>query len=192
MSIGSLSFQGGSVAPNSRVPSSAGPSSAPPEPAATPTVIQPQRSNVAANMASKVSILLFKNVCAKFYALLCRPSAILTPNLYQSSVACLHPDQPKSSQCSMCSTSINTGHLVQIKVVCSSGGKFTKVANGIEYQGGETRLIAVSNFCSYQSMLEALERVTGSTQHAMGNSNNSELVRTVLDFVSFMIRGLVH
>ncbi len=83
-------------------------------------------------------------------------------------------------------------HVAQIKVVCSSGGKFTKVANGIEYQGGETRLIAVSNFCTYHSMLEALERVTGSTQHAMGNSNNSELVRAFLDLSCMGTLSSVH
>lgn len=33
---------------------------------------------------------------------------------------------------------------------------------GLEYQGGETRLIAIPNFCSFADLSESLERLAGS------------------------------
>jgi len=40
-------------------------------------------------------------------------------------------------------------HAAQVRVVCSSGGHFARQASGnLEYEGGETRLVSVANFCS--------------------------------------------
>ena len=40
-------------------------------------------------------------------------------------------------------------HAQQVRVVCSSGGHFARQASGgLEYEGGETRLVSVANFCS--------------------------------------------
>lgn len=46
---------------------------------------------------------------------------------------------------------------------------------GFEYQGGETRLISVPNFCLYQDLLESLERLAGSA--AGSHSGSSASVR---------------
>ena len=63
---------------------------------------------------------------------------------------------------------------MQVKAVCSSGGHFVKMSmGGLEYQGGETRLIQVQNFCRYTELLEALERLAGNLpESSSGSSNN--------------------
>ena len=63
----------------------------------------------------------------------------------------------------------------QVKAVCSSGGHFVKLSGGgFEYQGGETRLIAVPNFCQFSELAEALERIAGNA--AAFSSASSEQV----------------
>lgn len=63
----------------------------------------------------------------------------------------------------------------QVKAVCSSGGHFMKlVGGGFEYQGGETRLIAIPNFCRFAELSEALERIAGNA--AANSSTSSEQV----------------
>ena len=53
--------------------------------------------------------------------------------------------------------------ILQVKAVCSSGGHFVKLnGGGFEYQGGETRLIALPNYCSFMDLTEALERIAGT------------------------------
>lgn len=53
----------------------------------------------------------------------------------------------------------------QVRVVCSSGGHFARQASGnLEYEGGETRLVSVANFCSLADLQEALERVAAARQ----------------------------
>lgn len=53
----------------------------------------------------------------------------------------------------------------QVRVVCSSGGHFARQASGKEeYEGGETRLVSVANFCSLADLQEALERVAAARQ----------------------------
>lgn len=47
-----------------------------------------------------------------------------------------------------------------------TGGSF-------EYQGGETRLISVPNFCKYQDLLESLERLAGSAAGSNSSSSSS-------------------
>ena len=63
---------------------------------------------------------------------------------------------------------------MQVKAVCSSGGHFVKLAGGgFEYQGGETRLISVPNFCQYSHLLESLERLAGSAVGSTSGSSSS-------------------
>ena len=70
---------------------------------------------------------------------------------------------------------------IQVKAVCSSGGHFVKLdAGGLEYKGGETRLIQVPNFCSFAVLLESLERLAGRL--ANSNSGSSTLVTTCILF----------
>ncbi|KAK9820412.1 hypothetical protein WJX72_010037 [[Myrmecia] bisecta] len=55
--------------------------------------------------------------------------------------------------------SFDTG---KVKIICSSGGTFVKLpTGGYEYQGGETRLISVENFCAFSTLRASLDRVTG-------------------------------
>ncbi|KAK9835331.1 hypothetical protein WJX81_003108 [Elliptochloris bilobata] len=57
----------------------------------------------------------------------------------------------------------------KVRVVCSSGGHFSRQASGnLEYEGGETRLVSVANFCSLADLQEALERVAAARQGAGG------------------------
>lgn len=44
---------------------------------------------------------------------------------------------------------------------------------GLEYQGGETRLIQVPNFCRYSELLEALERLAGTAAGPDSASSSS-------------------
>ena len=53
----------------------------------------------------------------------------------------------------------------QVRAVCSSGGHFARQASGKEeYEGGETRLVSVADFCSLADLQEALERVAAARQ----------------------------
>lgn len=64
--------------------------------------------------------------------------------------------------------------LMQVKAVCSSGGHFVKLTGGgLEYQGGETRLIQVPNFCRYSELLESLERLAGNIAGSSSGSSSS-------------------
>ncbi len=68
---------------------------------------------------------------------------------------------------------------MQVKAVCSSGGHFMKLTGGsFEYQGGETRLISVPNFCRYQDLLESLERLAGSAAGSTSGSSSSVRIST--------------
>ena len=61
--------------------------------------------------------------------------------------------------------------VLQIKIICSSGGHFQKVTGGgMEYVGGETRLISVSSACDFAELSAALDRVTGSLTIHSGQS----------------------
>ena len=42
---------------------------------------------------------------------------------------------------------------------------------GLEYEGGETRLVQVPNFCHHQELLEALERLAGFGHQSSGESS---------------------
>lgn len=49
---------------------------------------------------------------------------------------------------------------LQVRVVCSSNGTFIRQPGGhFEYEGGDTRLVSVSNWFSLASLKEAVERV---------------------------------
>ena len=62
----------------------------------------------------------------------------------------------------------------QVKVICSHGGKFMRVpGGGFEYEGGETRLVSVANFCSFRTLVDGLERVAGTVTHASNGSDRS-------------------
>lgn len=68
-------------------------------------------------------------------------------------------------------------HRMQVKVICSSGGRFMRTAGGgFEYEGGETRLVGITNFCSYRTLVDSLERVTGTVAPAWGGSDKSDAV----------------
>ena len=58
---------------------------------------------------------------------------------------------------------------------------------GLEYQGGETRLISVANFCQYQHLLESLERLAGSA--AGSTSGSSSYVSPVLSTCHLLCTG---
>ncbi|KAK9790346.1 hypothetical protein WJX73_008358 [Symbiochloris irregularis] len=45
---------------------------------------------------------------------------------------------------------------------------------GFEYEGGETRLVGITNFCSYRTLVDSLERVTGTVANAWGGSDKSD------------------
>lgn len=58
-----------------------------------------------------------------------------------------------------------------VKVVCSSGGSFIKLSTGTwEYEGGETRLVGLPLGGSYQTLLDALERITAPLSESSGRS----------------------
>ena len=60
---------------------------------------------------------------------------------------------------------------MQIKIICSSGGHFQKMTGGgMEYVGGETRLISVASTCNFTELSAALDRVTGSLTIHSGQS----------------------
>lgn len=60
---------------------------------------------------------------------------------------------------------------LQIKIICSSGGHFQKMTGGgMEYVGGETRLISVASTCNFTELSAALDRVTGSLTIHSGQS----------------------
>lgn len=51
-------------------------------------------------------------------------------------------------------------HLWQVRVVCKANGVFIRQAGGhYEYEGGDTRLVSVSNWVSLTALKEAMERV---------------------------------
>jgi hypothetical protein len=58
-------------------------------------------------------------------------------------------------------------------MLCSSGGHFTKVPGGWEYQGGETRLVSVSNYCHMQELQDALHRVSQTMRLDLSSSSGS-------------------
>ncbi|KAK9861158.1 hypothetical protein WJX84_004717 [Apatococcus fuscideae] len=59
----------------------------------------------------------------------------------------------------------------KIKIICSSGGHFQKITGGgMEYVGGETRLISVASTCNFTELSGALDRVTGSLTIHSGQS----------------------
>ena len=49
----------------------------------------------------------------------------------------------------------------QIKVIISAGGRFVKSKDGTEYQGGETRLMQLTQHATHADVLEALDRCAG-------------------------------
>lgn len=58
-------------------------------------------------------------------------------------------------------------------MLCSSGGNFAKTQGGLEYQGGETRLVSVSNHCHMQELQDALHRVSQTMRLDLSNSCGS-------------------
>jgi len=58
-------------------------------------------------------------------------------------------------------------------MLCSSGGHFTRVPGGWEYQGGETRLVSVSNYCHMQELQDALHRVSQTMRLDLSSSSGS-------------------
>ena len=67
---------------------------------------------------------------------------------------------------------------VQVKVICSSGGHFMRTAGGgFEYEGGETRLVSIANFCLQRTLVDSLERVLGAVAPPSNGSDRSDLVR---------------
>lgn len=66
---------------------------------------------------------------------------------------------------------------MQVKVICSHGGRFVRVAGGgFEYEGGETRLVSVPNNCSFRVLVDSLERVAGNVTHTSNGSDRSDMV----------------
>lgn len=50
-----------------------------------------------------------------------------------------------------------------------------RLANGgFEYEGGETRLVSISNGCTFKELIESLERITGSNLPQSSSSDRSE------------------
>ena len=60
---------------------------------------------------------------------------------------------------------------LQVKMLCSSGGHFTRVPGGWEYQGGETRLVSASNYCHMQELQDALHRVSQTMRLDLSSSS---------------------
>ncbi|DBA77349.1 TPA: hypothetical protein ACH3X2_000866 [Trebouxia sp. C0005] len=58
-------------------------------------------------------------------------------------------------------------------MLCSSGGHFTRAPGGWEYQGGETRLVSVSNYCHMQELQDALHRVSQTMRLDLSSSSGS-------------------
>ena len=69
---------------------------------------------------------------------------------------------------------------VQVKVLCSSGGRFKKVEGGSEYTGGETRLVSVSNDCHMQELQDALHRVSQTMRLDLSSSSATVRGMTLL------------
>ena len=61
-------------------------------------------------------------------------------------------------------------------MLCSSGGHFAKTQGGTEYQGGETRLVSVSNYCHMQELQDALHRVSQTMRLDLSNSSGSVIL----------------
>lgn len=65
-----------------------------------------------------------------------------------------------SHACLAASSRSERHKLVQVKVICNSGGQFVRMEGGaVEYQGGETRLVSVRSSCTLKELLASLERV---------------------------------
>lgn len=62
---------------------------------------------------------------------------------------------------------------VQVKVLCSSGGCFKKAEGGLEYTGGETRLVSVSNDCHMRELQDALHRVSQTMRLDLSGSSST-------------------
>ena len=58
-------------------------------------------------------------------------------------------------------------------MLCSSGGHFARAPGGWEYQGGETRLVSVSNYCHMQELQDALHRVSQTMRLDLSSSSGS-------------------
>ena len=75
-------------------------------------------------------------------------------------------------------------------MICSVAGHFNQTASGrgTSYEGGETRLISVPNFCCYQELTEALQRLTDT----MTLSHNSGTVSRggLATDIKRLLRGL--
>ena len=73
-------------------------------------------------------------------------------------------------------------------MICSVAGHFIQTASGrgATYEGGETRLISVPNFCCYQELMEALQRLTDT----MTLSHNSGTVSCVRPGKRRLLGGL--
>ena len=63
-------------------------------------------------------------------------------------------------------------------MLCSSGGHFAKVQGGWEYQGGETRLVSVINYCHMQELQDALHRVSQTMRLDLSSSCGSVMLAT--------------
>ena len=81
---------------------------------------------------------------------------------------------------------------VQVKMLCSSGGHFTKVAGAWEYQGGETRLVSVSNYCHMQELQDALHRVSQTMRLDLSSSSGSVSSSTQAASSPFVPSTLLH
>lgn len=77
-----------------------------------------------------------------------------------------------------------------LKVLCSSGGYFTRgsnsqgsssVSSAYEYEGGETRLLSIPNTPRLSSLMSALDKITGP------NSSSSEAPRDLQPVVKYRL-----
>ena len=69
---------------------------------------------------------------------------------------------------------------LQVKVIISAGGRFVKTKDGTEYQGGETRLMQLTQQATHADVLEALDRCAGpggSNITSAGSASSAGSVR---------------
>ena len=74
-----------------------------------------------------------------------------------------------------------SGAGAQVKVIIRTGGRFVKSSSGSsEYQGGETRLMQLPEGATYADVIEALDRLAGSSLLSAGSESSAGSVRAVL------------
>lgn len=53
-------------------------------------------------------------------------------------------------------------------------------SGGMDYEGGETRMISIPNYCTHAELLEALERVTTQQTSTSSSSGSVSFQRFIL------------